>query len=54
MVGIACAMLTAGMEDGGGLKTHLLESAAHVRLMAMGLILLLVMRFSPRGILPEK
>ena len=47
-------VLTSGMAEDSGLKAHLLESAAHMRLMTMGLILLLVMRFSPRGILPER
>jgi branched-chain amino acid transport system permease protein len=45
--------LTSGMAD-GGLKTHLMDSAAHMRLFTMGLILLLVLRFSPRGLIPEK
>jgi branched-chain amino acid transport system permease protein len=35
------------------LRLHLLENAAHTRLMTMGLILLLVLRFSPRGLIPE-
>lgn len=46
--------ITAGMPDGYWLKTHLQESAAHMRLLTMGLILLLVLRFSPRGLIPEK
>ena len=46
--------ITAGMEDGFWLKDHLLESAAHMRLLTMGLILLLVLRFSPRGLIPER
>lgn len=41
-------------ESWAGLKTHLLESVAHMRLMTMGIILLLVLRFSPKGLLPEK
>ncbi len=45
--------LTSGMAD-GALKTHLMGSAAHMRLFTMGLILLLVLRFSPRGLIPEK
>ncbi|MFZ5750968.1 MAG: branched-chain amino acid ABC transporter permease [Pseudomonadota bacterium] len=45
--------VTAGMAE-GPLKTHLVESAAHMRLLTMGLILLLVLRFSPRGLLPER
>ncbi|TNF59131.1 MAG: branched-chain amino acid ABC transporter permease, partial [Rhodobacteraceae bacterium] len=46
--------ITAGMADGSWLKVHLLDSAAHMRLFTMGLILLLVLRFSPRGLMPEK
>jgi branched-chain amino acid transport system permease protein len=47
-------ILTAGLADGSPLKEHLLDSAAHMRLMTMGIILLLVLRFSPRGLIPEK
>ncbi|MBT4488100.1 MAG: branched-chain amino acid ABC transporter permease [Rhodospirillaceae bacterium] len=47
-------LITAGMADDSGLRKHLLNSAAHMRLMTMGLILLLVLRFSPRGLIPEK
>ncbi|MGV6847811.1 MAG: branched-chain amino acid ABC transporter permease [Marinibacterium sp.] len=47
-------VLTSGMADGSPLKTHLLESAAHMRLLTMGVVLLLVLRFSPRGLIPEK
>ncbi len=46
--------LTSGMAEGSWLKTHLLDSAAHMRLLTMGLILLLVLRFSPRGLIPER
>ncbi|KXF89982.1 branched-chain amino acid ABC transporter permease [Phaeobacter inhibens] len=46
--------LTAGMADTNALKVHLLESASHMRLLTMGLILLLVLRFSPRGLIPER
>jgi branched-chain amino acid transport system permease protein len=45
---------TAGMAEGSWLKTHLQDSAAHMRLLTMGVILLLVLRFSPRGLIPEK
>ena len=47
-------VITAGMPEGAWLKTHLMDSAAHMRLLTMGVILLLVLRFSPRGLLPEK
>ncbi len=48
------AFATSGLADGSALKQHLLDSAAHMRLMTMGVILLLVLRFSPRGLIPEK
>ena len=38
----------------GPLKLHLIESAPHLRLVTLGLVLLLVLRFSPRGLIPEK
>ncbi|MBM1218839.1 branched-chain amino acid ABC transporter permease [Ponticoccus sp. SC2-23] len=47
-------LITAGMPDGSALKDHLIASAAQMRLLTMGLILLLVLRFSPRGLIPEK
>jgi branched-chain amino acid transport system permease protein len=46
-------VLTSGLPPGHWLRLHLLESAAHTRLMTMGFILLLVLRFSPRGLIPE-
>ncbi|WP_349369532.1 branched-chain amino acid ABC transporter permease [Salinarimonas sp.] len=46
--------ITAGMEQGDALRQHLIDSAPHLRLFLMGAILLTVLRFSPRGILPEK
>lgn len=45
--------ITVGMAD-GPLKAHLVDSAQHMRLLTMGVILLLVLRFSPRGLIPEK
>jgi len=45
--------LTATMAD-GPLKSHLVDSAQHMRLLTLGVILLLVLRFSPRGLIPEK
>ena len=48
------SLLTAGMAEDSFLRGHLMENAAHMRLFTMGLILLLVLRFSPRGLIPEK
>ena len=45
---------TSGMAPDNPVRIHLLESAAHMRLMTMGLILLLVLRFTPRGLIPEE
>ena len=47
-------LLTSGLADDNSLRLHLLSSAAHMRLMTMVLILLLVLRFAPKGLLPEK
>jgi len=47
-------LITSGMPDSSVLKVHLIESAAHMRLFTMGLVLLIVLRFSPRGLIPEK
>ena len=46
--------ITSGMAEDSGLRQHLLKSAAHMRLMTMGLVLLLVLRFTPKGLIPER
>ena len=46
--------MTSGMASDNPLREHLIESAAHMRLVTMGLILLLALRFSPRGLIPER
>ena len=45
--------LTSGMDSTHWLRLHLMESAAHTRLITMGLVLLLTLRFAPRGLIPE-
>ena len=47
-------VLAAGLPESTGLHTHLLRSAAYMRLLTMGGILLFVLRFFPRGLIPEK
>ncbi len=47
-------VITSGMAEDSGLRSHLIDSAAHMRLLTMGIFLLLVLRFSPRGLIPEK
>lgn len=46
-------ILTSGMAEDNSLRLHLIENAAHTRLMTMGLVLLLVLRFAPKGLIPE-
>ena len=54
-VGRWCVSLfTAGVCDCSALRAHLMESAAHMRLLTMGMGLLLVLHFSPRGLIPER
>ncbi|WP_219988612.1 branched-chain amino acid ABC transporter permease [Leucothrix pacifica] len=51
---VLMSFVTSGMAETSALKSHLIESAPHLRLFLMGLLLLFVLRFSPKGILPEK
>ncbi len=44
---------TSWMDGENPIRLHLMNTAQHMRLFTMGLILLLVMRFNPGGILPE-
>lgn len=46
-------LVTSGMPE-GPLREHLTGVAAHARLLTLGIILLVVLRFSPRGLLPER
>ena len=46
--------LTYLLDEQSPLKQHLLDSAAHMRPLAMGLILILTLKFAPRGLLPER
>ena len=47
-------LFTAGMSDAHALRVHLIESVPYFRYLMMGLGLLLIMRYRPKGILPEK
>ena len=47
-------VITSGLAADSALRLHLLDSAIYMRPITMGLILLLVLRFSPRGLLPEE
>ena len=45
---------TVGIPATNALKAHLIESVPYFRFLMMGLGLLLIMRYRPKGILPEK
>ena len=47
-------LFTSGLEETNALKLHLVNSIPYFRLLVMGIALLLVMRYRPKGILPEK
>ena len=46
--------LTSGLETTNSFKIHLIESIPYFRYLMMGTGLLLIMRYKPKGILPEK
>ena len=47
-------LFTSGLEETNALRLHLVNSIPYFRLLVMGMALLLVMRYRPKGILPEK
>ena len=47
-------LFTSGLEETNVLRIHLINSIPYFRLLVMGIALLLVMRYRPKGILPEK
>ena len=47
-------MITMPLNENSWLKEHLIAGAAYTRLVLMGAILLLVMRFAPKGLIPER
>ena len=47
-------LLTAHLPETNEIKIHLINSAPYFRFLLVGIGLLLIMRYRPRGILPEK
>ncbi len=45
---------TTGLDDTNALKIHLINSVPYFRFLIMGIGLLLIMRYKPKGIIPEK
>ena len=47
-------VLTSGFGVDSAVRDHIMNNVAHMRLLTMGVAMLLVMRFSPRGLIPER
>jgi branched-chain amino acid transport system permease protein len=45
---------TSGLEEANAFRVHLINSIPYFRYLMMGIGLLLIMRYRPKGILPEK
>lgn len=48
------ANVTMAMSEDNWLRNHLISGAVYMRYVLMGLILLTVLRFAPRGLIPER
>jgi branched-chain amino acid transport system permease protein len=48
------SFVTDALPPGSLLRERLIEVAAHMRLLTMGAVMLLVLRFAPRGLIPER
>ena len=48
------ATITSPLPEGSWLADHLIFGAAYTRYLLMGAILLLVMRFAPKGLISER
>lgn len=46
--------ITAFMDEDNSIRSHLVNNAPYMRFLLMGAILLFVMRFAPRGLIPER
>ena len=47
-------LFTSGLDDNSSFKLHLIDSVPYFRYLIMGAVLLLILRYRPKGILPEK
>ncbi len=47
-------LVSSGLEEGGATANFLTQAAPHLRPILMGLILVLALRFAPRGLIPER
>ena len=47
-------LFTSGLDDNNAFKLHLIDSVPYFRYLIMGAVLLLILRYRPKGVLPEK
>ncbi|PPR48229.1 MAG: hypothetical protein CFH18_00168 [Alphaproteobacteria bacterium MarineAlpha5_Bin8] len=47
-------LFTSGLDENNNFKLHLMDSVPYFRYLIMGTVLLLILRYRPKGILPEK
>ena len=47
-------IFTSGMDPQNVIRLHLLDSVPYFRYLLMGMVLLLILRYRPKGIIPEK
>ena len=47
-------LFTSGLSDNNNFKLHLIDSVPYFRYLFMGSVLLLILRYRPAGLLPEK
>ena len=47
-------LFTSHLPETNGIRVHLINSAPYFRFLTIGIVLLIIMRFRPQGILPEK
>jgi len=47
-------LFTSGLDQQNAIRLHLLDSVPYFRYLLMGMVLLLILRYRPKGIIPEK
>ena len=47
-------LFTSGLDPQNAIRLHLLDSVPYFRYLLMGIVLLLILRYRPKGIIPEK
>ena len=50
----ALDFVASGLQADSPLREHLRDAAAHMRVIVLGIVLILVLKFRPKGIIPER